>query len=133
MTSSAALRSMWDFVDEGKTSIQLASMIINTALEQMGKVLAIRSEEESFFSQGALSNKPLFGAVVLTFALQLATIYVPFLNPVFKTEPLSAAELAATILLSAVVFLAVEGEKAVKRSQKRARNAHHSDHAGSQR
>jgi len=133
MTSSAALRSMWDFVDEGKTSIQLASMIINTALEQMGKVLAIRSEEESFFSQGALSNKPLFGAVVLTFALQLATIYVPFLNPAFKTEPLSAAELAATILLSAVVFLAVEGEKAVKRSQKRAHNAHHSDHAGSQR
>jgi len=99
----------------------------------MGNVLAIRSEEESFFSQGALSNKPLFGAVVLTFVLQLATIYVPLLNPIFKTEPLSATELAATILLSAVVFLGVEGEKTVKRSKKRALNAPHSDHAGSQR
>ncbi len=39
MTSNAALRAMWDFVDEGKTSIQLASMIINTALEQTEKTL----------------------------------------------------------------------------------------------
>jgi phosphoenolpyruvate synthase/pyruvate phosphate dikinase len=40
MTSNAALRTMWDFVDEGKTSIQLASMIINTALEQAEKTLS---------------------------------------------------------------------------------------------
>ncbi|HZX47659.1 MAG TPA: cation-translocating P-type ATPase, partial [Nitrospirota bacterium] len=58
-------------------------------LSQMGHVLAIRSEKESLFSQGILTNKPLFGAVILTFVLQLATIYIPFLNPVFKTEPLS--------------------------------------------
>jgi len=84
-------------------------------LSQMGHVLAIRSEQEAFFRQGALSNKPLFGAVLMTFALQMATIYVPFLNPIFKTVPLSAKELMITILLSAVVFLAVEVEKAFKR------------------
>ena len=50
----------------------------------MGHVLAIRSERESFFSQGPFSNMPLFAAVALTFALQMATIYVPFLNPIFK-------------------------------------------------
>lgn len=37
-------------------------------LSQMGQVLAIRSERESFFSQGLFSNKPLLGAVVLTIA-----------------------------------------------------------------
>jgi len=84
-------------------------------LSQMGHVLAIRSERESFFRQGALSNKPLLGAVLLTFGLQMATIYVPYLNPIFKTEPLSAKELIITILLSAVVFLAVEIEKSFKR------------------
>lgn len=39
MTSNAMVRAMWDFVDEGKTNIQLASMIINKALEQPEKVL----------------------------------------------------------------------------------------------
>jgi len=84
-------------------------------ISQMGHVLAIRSEKESFFKQGLLSNKPLAGAVALTFILQMATIYVPTLNGIFKTEPLSAGELGITILLSTVVFFAVELEKVVKR------------------
>jgi len=84
-------------------------------LSQMGHVLAIRSERESLFSQGLLSNRPLVGAFALTFALQLATIYVPFLNPVFKTEPLTLAELGLTLAMSTVVFVAVEIEKLLKR------------------
>jgi Ca2+-transporting ATPase len=78
-------------------------------------VLAIRSERESLFSQGLLSNRPLVGAFLLTLGLQLATIYVPFLNPIFKTEPLTLAELGFTLAMSSVVFIAVEFEKLVKR------------------
>lgn len=88
-------------------------------LSQMGHVLAIRSEKESLFKMGLFSNKPLFGAVMLTFILQMATIYVPFLNPIFKTTPLTLGELATTILLSSVVFFAVEVEKLWFRSQKK--------------
>jgi len=84
-------------------------------LSQMGHALAIRSEKESLFSQGLLSNKPLLGAILLTFALQMATIYVPFLNPIFKTQPLTLSELTLTLALSSVVFCAVEIEKIVKR------------------
>ncbi len=84
-------------------------------LSQMGHVLAIRSESESLFTQGLLTNRPLVGAFVLTFALQMATIYVPFLNPIFKTEPLSIGELVFTLVLSSVVFFAVEIEKLWKR------------------
>jgi Ca2+-transporting ATPase len=84
-------------------------------LSQMGHVLAIRSETESIFRQGLFSNKPLLGAFALTFLLQMATIYVPFLNPIFKTQPLSLPELAFTLVLSSVVFVAVEIEKLVKR------------------
>jgi phosphoenolpyruvate synthase/pyruvate phosphate dikinase len=39
MTFNATVRSMWDLVDEGKTNIQQASLIINNALEQPEKVL----------------------------------------------------------------------------------------------
>jgi Ca2+-transporting ATPase len=81
-------------------------------LSQMGHVLAIRSERESLFRQGLGSNRPLIGAVLLTFALQMATVYVPWLNPIFKTEALSLAELALCLVASTVVFVAVEIEKA---------------------
>jgi P-type Ca2+ transporter type 2C len=80
-------------------------------LSQIGHVLAIRSEQESFFQQGAWSNAPLLAAAFFTFALQMATVYIPVLNPLFKTKPLSLSELAVCLVLSSVVFIAVEIEK----------------------
>lgn len=80
-------------------------------LGQMAHVLSIRSETESLFRLGLGSNRPLLGAVLLTFVLQMATIYVPVLNPIFKTEPLSLAELLICLGAAAVVFIAVEIEK----------------------
>lgn len=102
------------FIERGQTHWQTMVFTV-LCLSQMGHVLAIRSEQASFFKQKA--NIPLLGAVLLTFVLQMATIYVPFLNPIFKTEPLAAKELIITILLSSIIFLAVEVEKAVKRSR----------------
>jgi Ca2+-transporting ATPase len=84
-------------------------------LSQLGHVLAIRAERESLFTQGLFSNKPLLAAVLLTFVLQMAIIYVPFLNPIFKTEPLESWELAFTLALSSIVFFAVEIEKFIRR------------------
>ena len=78
---------------------------------QLGHVLAVRSERESLFTQGLLSNKPLVGAVALAIALQLAIIYVPALNRLFKTQALSATELALTFTGAAAVFAVVEVEK----------------------
>ncbi len=89
------------------------------SFSQMGHVLAIRSESISLFRQGLFSNLPLFGAVLLTFALQLATIYIPALNPIFNTAPLSLNELLAVLAASSVVFIAVELEKVVKRVRSR--------------
>jgi Ca2+-transporting ATPase len=80
-------------------------------LSQLGHVLAIRSERESLFTLGVMSNRMLMAALLLTFALQMAVLYVPWLNPIFKTEPLSVGELAACLALSTVVFVAVEIEK----------------------
>ncbi len=74
-------------------------------------VLAIRSDRLSLFQQGLLSNLPMLGAVGLVFALQLAIIYVPPLNPIFNTAPLTAGELAFAVGMALIVFVAVEAEK----------------------
>jgi magnesium-transporting ATPase (P-type) len=65
---------------------------------------------------GLGTNKPLLDAVLLTFALQMATIYIPYLNPIFKTEPLSLAELALCLAAASVVWVVVEIEKAWRRT-----------------
>ncbi len=80
-------------------------------LAQLAHVLAIRSERESLFSIGLWSNRLLLGAVVLTVVLQLAILYVPALNRIFKTAPLDAAELALCVMGAAAIFVAVEIEK----------------------
>ncbi|MEZ5591741.1 MAG: cation-translocating P-type ATPase [Gammaproteobacteria bacterium] len=84
-------------------------------LAQLVHVLAIRSERESILTLGLLSNRPLLGAVLLTVMLQLAVIYLPVLNPIFNTAPLSLAELAICFALASLVLLAVEVEKALIR------------------
>ncbi len=73
----------------------------------MGQLLAIRSERDSLFTPGVLSNELLLGAVSLTFALQLATIYVPLLQPMFRTQPLTVVELALCLVLSCATFASV--------------------------
>ncbi len=99
-----------------KTGSHWQTMVFTVlGLLQMGHVLAIRSERESLFTQGLFSNRPLFGAVFLTFALQIFIIYTPFMQRIFKTDSLSPKELIICIALALVVFFAVEIEKFLKR------------------
>jgi Ca2+-transporting ATPase len=85
------------------------------AFSQLAHVLAIRSESESLFTQGVLSNKPLLGAVLLTVLLQLLITYSPTLNNLFSTRPLQPLELAWAFCAGAIVFSAVEIEKWLRR------------------
>jgi len=100
----------------GTGSSHWQTMVFTTLCwSQLAHVLAIRSERESLFSLGLGSNLPLLGAVILTFVLQMTTIYVPAFNSIFKTVPLSLSELAITLAVAAILFVAVEVEKWVKR------------------
>jgi Ca2+-transporting ATPase len=70
------------------------SMVFTTlTLTQMAHLLAIRSETEPLWRLGLGSNRPLLAAVLLSVALQLATLYVPALQAIFHTQALDAAEL----------------------------------------
>ena len=87
-------------------------------LSQLGHVLAIRSENQSLFSIGVFSNKPLIGAVLLALLLQLLITYIPFLQPIFQTESLTLNEFILVVAASSIVFFAVEIEKLVSRKKR---------------
>ena len=84
---------------------------------RMAVAMSVRSDYDSLFKIGFFSNKPLLGAVLLTFTLQMTVVYMPFLNPIFKTEPLALSELMVTLALSAVVFFVMEIEKLTRRKK----------------
>jgi Ca2+-transporting ATPase len=77
-------------------------------LAQMGNALATRSDRDTLFQIGLFSNKAMLGSVLLTFALQLAVIYVPFLNRAFSTTPLTLRDLLISFGFASIVYIAVE-------------------------
>jgi Ca2+-transporting ATPase len=84
------------------------------SLCQLGHVIGIRSDRSVFQQKGLFSNLPLIGAVLLTLLLQLAVVYIPFMNTAFKTQPLSLQEVGICALMAFLVFVAVEAEKLIK-------------------
>jgi Ca2+-transporting ATPase len=84
-------------------------------ISQMAHVMAVRSDTESLWRMGLFSNLPLLGAVGLTVGLQMAVIYLPVFQRVFKTAALSAGELLFALALCSLVLVAVEIEKWLKR------------------
>jgi Ca2+-transporting ATPase len=88
-------------------------------MSQLFQSLAVRSSRDSTFRIGFQSNPALLGTFFLTLALQLAVVYVPFLQRVFATTSLSARDLGISLLLSSSLFWAVEFEKLLRRSRSR--------------
>jgi Ca2+-transporting ATPase len=95
------------------------------SLSQLAHVMGIRSERTYLFKKGIFSNRPLIITVLATFALQMAVIYLPFMNEILKTQPLSLKELIVSTGLALVVFHAVELEKFIRRLRSGKGERHH--------
>ena len=107
----------WDWSSNASAAHWRTIVFTVLTLSQMGNALAIRSERESLFQLGIFSNPVLIASVGLTFGLQLAVIYWPPLQQIFRTTALTAGELAACLLLSTIVFWSVEAYKLALRRQ----------------
>jgi Ca2+-transporting ATPase len=92
------------------------TMLFTTLVfSQLTLGLGERSRQSSLFQIGLLSNPHMLVAVALTFCLQLAVIYLPFLQGFFATVPLSATQFGICFALSLIMLLAVETEKLIVR------------------
>jgi len=85
---------------------------------QLVHALEVRNDSDSLFAAGLWQNPALLGSVVLTVALQLAVIYLPVLNTIFHTAPLTLTELLVCLALPLVIMIAVEMEKWLLRVQR---------------
>ncbi|HEY1006576.1 MAG TPA: cation-translocating P-type ATPase C-terminal domain-containing protein, partial [Sphingobacteriaceae bacterium] len=74
---------------------------------QLGNALSVRSVRRTVFSSQLFSNRGLWVSIVLTIGLQLLIVYLPALQPVFRTVGVDWAGMRMVMLcsLAAVVFL----------------------------
>ncbi len=80
----------------------------NITLAQLGLALAVRSPHELLVSRGLFGNPALMGSLAATFVLQMAVVYLPFMQSIFRTVPLSAPDLFICVAFSSIVFFGVE-------------------------
>ena len=109
-----SILSMAWALEAGKDNWQTIIFTVLT-FSQLMHAIVIRSETQSIFTLGLFSNLHLLAAVVFTVLLQLAVIYLPILNTIFKTTPLSMQELLVCFAIPFIVFIAVEIEKLMVR------------------
>lgn len=86
---------------------------------QMLNALCSRSHDQSVFV-GLFANKWLWAAIALSTLLQVAVIYVPFLNAAFGTVPLSVGAWFECLGLAMIVLVASELRKCVLRMMSKA-------------
>jgi magnesium-transporting ATPase (P-type) len=99
------------FVYRQATTMTLASIVFC----QVGMVLNCRTERQSIFKVGLFGNKRVIQGIVFEILLISAIIYVPFLQTVFQTAPISIKEWAFLIVLPAIILLIEETRKAIWR------------------
>lgn len=82
---------------------------------QFYQALNCRSETESIFSMSPMSNPFLFYAMIAALFAQLAVLYVPALQWIFRTVPLTMTEWLEVGLITVTIVIVVEMDKWIRR------------------
>ncbi len=76
-----------------------------------------RSERQSIFTTSPFSNPFLLYSMIAAFLAQLSVIYVPALQWVFRTEPITINEWLQILMVSVTVIIVVEIDKWIRRQK----------------
>jgi Ca2+-transporting ATPase len=77
-------------------------------LSQLFHALNCRSQTRSFFALGPFSNPWLLYAVAFSLLLHLGIVYIPFLQAIFHTVPLSLRDWGLMLVISALPLVFME-------------------------
>ncbi|MCX5706686.1 MAG: calcium-transporting P-type ATPase, PMR1-type [Candidatus Omnitrophica bacterium] len=101
------------YIEKGGIDRARTAAFIVLSCSQLFHAFNCRSMKESLFKLGIFTNKKLILANSVSFALQMAVVYVPFLQQVFKTEALGLFDWFLVIGISSFPLWAVEAWKAL--------------------
>lgn len=90
-------------VDEART-VAFTALSIDSLLY----VFSIRSLKHSFWHEKFFSNKFLLLTIIGGILLQIGVVYLPFLQTVFRTAPMTLMDWGLVMLIAAMVVLAIE-------------------------
>ena len=86
---------------------------------QFYQALNCRSETLSIFRMNPIANPFLFLSMIAAFFAHLAVLYVPALQWVFRTVPLTAKEWVSIGAITITIVIAVEIDKWIRRRRKK--------------
>jgi Ca2+-transporting ATPase len=92
---------------EGLGRARTAAFIV-LACSQLVHSFNCRSMKVSLFKLGIFTNRKLILACVVSFLLQMAVVYLPFLQKIFKTESLGLFDWVLVLLISSLPLWAME-------------------------
>ena len=105
----ASVFIQWWAVMQGYDVITQHTMVFATlCFVQLGNALSVRSVYHAIVSKDIFANKGMWGAILLTLVLQLVIIYVPFLQPVFKTCYLNLKAIVAILIVTIISVFFIE-------------------------
>ena len=78
------------------------------SLSQLVHVFNIRSKTNSIFKSGIFNNMYLVYAVLCSFILMIAVLFIPFLQDIFNVVTLSGRDIMIVVVLSIMPVLVVE-------------------------
>ncbi len=105
----ASLLIQWWGIRQGFDVKTQHTLVFTTlCFVQLGNALSVRSAYHSMFTGGLFANKALWGAIALTVLFQMLIVYVPFLQPVFKTTALGVSSMVAIGVLTIASVLGIE-------------------------
>jgi Ca2+-transporting ATPase len=101
--------------DSSSTMLAQTMAFVTLSASELVRAYTARSERASLLRLGVFSNKIMQYAVLLSIALLLIVVYVPFLQPIFDTVPLGMREWQVVLPLLLVPGVAAEITKAIER------------------
>ncbi len=121
MGTILAIGTLYVFISSLKAGVPLekarTAALTTMVFFQFYQAFNCRSETKSIFSMSLIKNPFLFFSMIASFFAQMAVIYVPALQWVFRTVPLSTNEWLQIVLITISVVIAVEIDKAIRRKR----------------
>src|SRR3989339_618217 len=105
------------FVERESICHARTAAFVVLACSQLFHSFNCRSNKDSIFKLGFFTNKQLVLAVIVSFMLQMAVVYLPFFQIIFKTEALNMTDWLFVLFVSSLPLWMMEAVKLLGRKK----------------